>query len=182
MPTIHRHPLPILTALLLALALPLLTPSCKNASTTGKDGASEDQKKTGGLPPGDRMPRFPGCENIPELRDEESKFRCSMEELMTYLGKELKYPEEAKAKGTSGRAVVQFIVQADGYTRFVEILEDPGDGMGEEAARMVRQMQADSIRWVPGTRAGKPIDLPFNLPVQFDPPRDPDTGKIPGGR
>lgn len=182
MPTIQRHHSAWLAALLLALTLPLVSMSCKNASSKGKDAAAGEQKKTGGLPAGDRMPRFPGCENIPELRDEESRFRCSMDELMTYLGKELKYPEEAKARGTSGRAVVQFIVQADGYTRFVEIIEDPGDGLGEEAARMVRQMQTDSIRWIPGTRGGKPIDLPFNLPVQFDLPRDPDTGKIPGGR
>lgn len=176
------HPLhSIARVILVAAALPLLAVSCKNATGSDKsDGKQEESAQ--GMPPGDRMPRFPGCENIPELRDEESKFRCSMEELMTYLGKELKYPEEARAKGTSGRVVVQFIVQADGYTRFVEILEDPGDGLGEEAARMVRQMQTDSIRWVPGTRAGKPIDLPFNLPVQFDLPRDPDTGKIPGGQ
>lgn len=124
------------------------------------------------------MPRFPGCEDLAGA-DDMAKYRCSIQMLMDYLGRDLTYPPEAKAKGTSGEAVVQFIVKEDGQVEFVEIVRDPGDGLGEEAARLVRQMAEKNIRWRPGYKDGKPVAVRFNLPVAFQLPRDPDTGKIP---
>lgn len=114
------------------------------------------------------MPRFPGCESQP-LPDDESRFYCSVERLMGYLGQDLKYPEAARAKGTSGQAVVQFIVKEDGLVEFVKIVEDPGDGLGDEAARMVMKMVDQKVRWRPGYQDGKPVAVRFNLPVKFDP-------------
>ncbi len=124
------------------------------------------------------MPRFPGCEDLAGA-DDMDKYRCSIQMLMDYLGRDLTYPPEAKAKGTSGEAVVQFIVKEDGQVEFVEIVRNPGDGLGEEAARLVRQMAEKNIRWRPGYKDGKPVAVRFNLPVAFQLPLDPDTGKIP---
>lgn len=125
----------------------------------------------------DVMPRFPGCEdqNFP---DDEARYMCSLQTLMDYLGEELKYPAEAKSKGTEGEAVVQFIIQPDGSITFEGILEDPGDGLGEEAARQVKRMIKDGIKWRPGYQDKKPVAVRFNLPVDFKLPRDPETGMI----
>lgn len=124
------------------------------------------------------MPRFPGCETL-NLPSEKARYYCSVENLMEWLGRYIKTPEEAKAKGTVGRAVVQFIVKEDGYVEFVDILEDPGDGLGEEAARLVKKMMEDSIQWRPGYQDGKPVAVRFNLPVEFNQPLDPDSGRLP---
>jgi TonB family protein len=122
------------------------------------------------------MPRFPGCETQ-NLPSEKAKYYCSVENLMDWLGRYVKTPDEAIEKGTVGRAVVQFIVNEDGFVEFVDILEDPGDGLGEEAARLVKKMVADSIRWRPGYQDGQPVAVRFNLPVEFNQPLDPDTGR-----
>lgn len=125
----------------------------------------------------DVMPRFPGCEDQ-NLPDDDAKYMCSLQTLMDYLGQELKYPAEAKSKGTEGEAVVQFIIQADGSVTFEGILEDPGDGLGEEAARQVKRMIKEGIKWRPGYQKNKPVAVRFNLPVDFKLPRDPNTGMI----
>ncbi len=124
----------------------------------------------------DVMPRFPGCEEL-NLPDDEARYRCSLQSLMNYLGAKITYPEEAKKKGTTGEAVVQFIVKVDGSIEFVRIIEDPGDGLGEEAARQVKRMIDEGVKWRPGYQEGKPVSVRFNLPVNFNLPRDPDTGK-----
>lgn len=127
----------------------------------------------------DVMPRFPGCEEL-NLPDDAAKYRCSLQSLMNYLGAKIAYPEEAKKNRTTGEAVVQFIVKADGSTEFVRIIEDPGDGLGEEAARQVKRMIDEGIKWRPGYQEGKPVTVRFNLPVNFNLPPDPETGKIGG--
>lgn len=126
----------------------------------------------------EEMPRFPGCEQL-ELPDAKTRYFCSMQKLMDYLGQDLVYPAEARAKGTVGEAVVQFIVHEDGRVSFAEIVSDPGDGLGEAAAKQVRRMIDEDIRWRPGYKDGKPVAVRFNLPVSFSLPRDPNTGLIP---
>lgn len=115
------------------------------------------------------MPRFPGCETL-DLPSEDARYRCSIERLLDYIAKGLVYPEEARAKGTSGEAVVQFIVRSDGTVEFVKILQDPGDGLGAAAEARIRRMIDDGIIWKPGLKNGQPVGVRFNLPIRFNPP------------
>jgi TonB family protein len=125
------------------------------------------------------MPRFPGCEEM-DLSDDETRYRCSVQLLMDYIGRGISYPPEAKKNQTTGEAVVQFIIQTDGSVEFSKILQDPGDGLGAVAEAQIRRMTREGIIWRPGYKEGKPVAVRFNLPVKFTLPRDPETGKIPG--
>lgn len=159
----------------LALAILFLTVSACGQKATDK--AVEEGETI--YDSAEEMPRFPGCEQM-DLPDDKARYFCSMQKLMDYLGHKLEYPAEAKAKGTVGEAVVQFVVHEDGRVSFAEIVSDPGDGLGEAAARQVRRMIDEDIRWRPGYKDGKPVAVRFNLPVSFNLPRDPNTGLIPG--
>lgn len=159
--------------LVLVVLLGTGMPACQSQETPSAHSTNREV-----LDKAEVMPRFPGCEDLAGA-DDLAKYRCSIQMLMDYLGRDLTYPPQAKAKGTFGEAVVQFIVKEDGQVEFVEIVRDPGDGLGEEAARLVRQMAEKNIRWRPGYKDGKPVAVRFNLPVSFQLPRDPDTGKIP---
>jgi len=108
----------------------------------------------------DEMPTFAGCEGE---TDAEQKKRCSFEQLIAYVSKNLKYPAAAKNAGKEGMAVVSFTVAADGSVDAVSLVSDPGDGMGTEAVRVVESMP----RWAPGAKDGKAVAVEMKLPIRF---------------
>lgn len=83
--------------------------------------------------------------------------------LFDYLVSNIKYPVEAKKKGTEGVVFVTFIVEKDGSVSNVKVLRGIGSGCDEEAVRVVRQMP----KWTPGYLEGKPVRVVFNLPVKY---------------
>ena len=112
----------------------------------------------------EEMPRFPGCEDRGSLAEKKS---CAQEELLKYVYKNLKYPEQAAANGLEGLSVVSFVVRKDGSVDDVKVVRDPGAGMGEAAAATVRKMNEDGLKWLPGRSRSRPVDVQFNLPVRF---------------
>jgi len=60
----------------------------------------------------EEMPRFPGCESS-DLNNL-AKDRCASNKMLQFIYGNLKYPEAARANGTEGTAVVQFVVDKDG--------------------------------------------------------------------
>ena len=77
------------------------------------------------------MPTFPG----------------GQQELMAYLGKNIKYPTIAQENGTQGRVIIQFVVERDGSITDV---------------RVVKSMP----KWLPGKQNGKAVRVKFTVPVQ----------------
>jgi len=80
-----------------------------------------------------------------------------------YLRENIKYPDAAKTEGIEGRAVVSFVIDKSGRIRDVEIVKNPGHGMGEEAQRIVQNFPD----WVPGINEGKKVNVRFIIPVTF---------------
>ncbi|MFN9326632.1 MAG: energy transducer TonB [Flavobacteriales bacterium] len=93
------------------------------------------------------MPEFPG----------------GKEALFAYLGKNLKYPEQAVEEGIEGVVYVTFVVEVDGSITGVKVLRGIGGGCDEEAVRVVRSMP----NWTPGMQAGKPVRVKYNLPIRY---------------
>ncbi len=57
-----------------------------------------------------------------------------------YLREKLRYPEEAKRAGNTGKVHVGFIVCEDGSIYNPKVLRGIGHGCDEEALRLVREM------------------------------------------
>ena len=123
----------------------------------------------------EHMPEFPG----------------GMGEMMKYLCENLRYPKAAFEKGVSGRVVVEFIVEKDGYLsgvktiRFENTAAKPSDtendateedyvqasaqahqatkALTTEAERVVASMP----KWTPGMQDGKAVRVKFVMPVVF---------------
>lgn len=104
--------------------------------------------------------------NCGKITDIEEKKKCSNQELLAFIYKNIKYPKAAKENGTEGMVVISFIVTSEGNITNIEPLRDPGDGCGKEAARIVNLMK-DKNMWAPGIKAGKPVAVKYNLPIQF---------------
>jgi TonB family protein len=80
-----------------------------------------------------------------------------------FIDTEMQYPPKALQKGVQGRAIVQFLVKADGSIDNVSLLSSVNRSLDREAIRLVRAMP----RWTPGQSNGKAVGVYIALAVTF---------------
>ncbi len=80
-----------------------------------------------------------------------------------YLAQNIRYPIEALENDISGTVKLKVLIGKTGKVEDVEIMEDPGGGLGEEAARVIWQMPD----WEPASQNGKTVNYQLTLPVKF---------------
>ncbi|MEM6316155.1 MAG: energy transducer TonB [Bacteroidota bacterium] len=114
----------------------------------------------------EQMPRFPGCQNF--SGDRKAKDLCAQRALMKFLSSKLNYPALARENGIEGTAVIRFVVEKDGHLSKLEIVKDPGGGLGKEALRVVDLMNSMEENWSPGKQNGRSVRVQFNLPIRFN--------------
>ena len=93
------------------------------------------------------MPEFPG----------------GRENLRLWLFQNRKYPEEAKINKIAGRVYVTFVVNSAGKVRDARVAVPVHPLLDAEALRLITSMPD----WKPGSQLGRPVDVRFNLPVEF---------------
>ncbi|MBW4889075.1 TonB family protein [Mucilaginibacter sp. HMF5004] len=86
-----------------------------------------------------------------------------MEKFYTFLGSKIRYPNAAKESGTQGRAVITFIVEKDGSLTDIKAVRDPGNGLADEAIRVLKL----SPKWKPGMQNGRAVRVQYTIPVNF---------------
>lgn len=72
------------------------------------------------------------------------------------------YTEDARRSRVQGVVILEAIIDAQGNVTDVRIIKTLADGLGEEAAKAVRQW-----KFRPGTQNGKPVPVIFSLTVNF---------------
>ena len=95
----------------------------------------------------EKMPAFPGGE----------------QGLLDFIGTNVRYPEEAKKQGISGKVFVGFVVETDGSVSNVKVLQGIGGGCDEEAVRVVKMMP----NWIPGEASGEKVRVMYMIPINF---------------
>ena len=96
---------------------------------------------------------------------------CSHKKLVAFIGDNLKYPKTAMDKKVEGKALISFVINSQGLVENIKILENPGQGCGEEAVRVVELMNSKGMKWVPAQKDGKAVAVDFKLPFQFKLPK-----------
>jgi TonB family protein len=94
---------------------------------------------------------------------EQPTFAGGDEARIKYIKENIKYPEEARAKGIQGTVFVTFVVEANGSISGVRLLRGIGGGCDEESVRLIENMP----RWVPGKQRGQAVRVQFNMPIRF---------------
>ena len=74
------------------------------------------------------------------------------------------YPEMARAERVAGVVIIEALVDKSGFVKDALILKDLPYGMGLAALDAVKQW-----RFAPATRNGEPVDVLFNLTINFRP-------------
>lgn len=77
---------------------------------------------------------------------------------------QLVFPEEAKAKGITGKVFIELIIEPDGTTSNHKVIKGIGSGCDEEALRAIL---ATNIRWNPGKQKNVPVRQRYVIPIRF---------------
>ena len=93
------------------------------------------------------MPTFPG----------------GSQELLTFVSKNLVYPQSAIDNGIQGRVVLTFCITASGEIKDIKIVRSLTPDCDQEAIRILKLMP----KWIPGQQSGKNVDAMFTLPITF---------------
>ena len=96
--------------------------------------------------------------------DEGPEFPGGMEALQKFIEDNMQYPRIAAENNIYGKVYVTFVIDTDGTVLNPRLLRNIGGGCGAEAIRIVKMMP----QWKPGMQKGKPVRVPYNLPVLFD--------------
>jgi protein TonB len=86
-----------------------------------------------------------------------------MQAFYEYVGKNMKYPSQARRMGIEGKVFVQFVVDKDGTISQVQAIKGIGAGCDEEAVRVLQ----NAPKWKPGKQRGRPVRVRMVLPITF---------------
>lgn len=80
-----------------------------------------------------------------------------------YLSKNIRYPQQALQRRVSGRVYVNFILSAQGKVQDAHVVSGPGNGLNDEALRLVWLMPP----WEPARSNGQPVRVACTVPIAF---------------
>ncbi len=86
-----------------------------------------------------------------------------MKAFYAYVGKNMKYPAQARRMGIEGKVYVTFVVGKDGALTDVRVLKGIGAGCDMEAIRVL----SGAPKWKPGKQRGRPVRVRMQLPIIF---------------
>ncbi len=95
----------------------------------------------------DVMPEFPGGQM----------------ELMTYISKNIVYPEKAKADKIQGKVYVAFVINKNGKVENVTLAKGVNEMLDNEAVRVIGTLPD----WTPGKKNGEAVSVNFTIPINF---------------
>ena len=98
-----------------------------------------------------------------EFAERMPQFIGGDKEMMSYLGRNIKYPMNAQERNIQGTVVLRFVVDKDGNITDVTVLRSLDSHCDKEAIRVVKSMP----RWIPGEQNGTPVAVYFTIPVKF---------------
>lgn len=97
----------------------------------------------------------------PEVRPQ---FVGGLRVFAEYVGKAIYYPQQALNRGISGKVYVSFTLSAEGRVQDTYVVSGPGNGLNEEALRLIWTMPA----WEPARANGQPVRVACTLPICFN--------------
>ncbi len=95
----------------------------------------------------EKMPVYPGGEEA--LREDISEL--------------VKYPEEAKKQGVSGKVFITFVVDENGKVINPKIARGVDPSLDKEALRVMGLLKT----WQPGTQRGQAVKVEYTVPINF---------------
>lgn len=112
-------------------------------------------------------------EEVLKAAQEMPEFEGGVKGLMSFLVKNITYPEAAEKAGIEGYVVVRFTVTKTGDVQDIELVRAVDPSLDAEAIRVVK---ATAGKWKPGKVNGEEVNVHYTLPISFKLPK-PDKTK-----
>lgn len=93
----------------------------------------------------------------------EARFPGGIDGWKRFLERNLQYPEIAQENGKQAVVKVQLVVDKEGNVSQVKALNDPGDGLAEEAERVIKK----GPKWIPAEQNGQKVTYRFVQTITF---------------
>lgn len=96
------------------------------------------------------------------------EFPGGTDSLLTFLARNIHYPEKAVKARIEGRCIVGFIIEKDGSVVDPKVVISLSPECDEEALRVVKMMP----KWKPGIQYDEPIGVNYAIPIEFKLPQE----------
>lgn len=106
----------------------------------------------------EEVPTFPGCESLSKVQ----KRACFEEKMQAHVIKNFQYPQVALDLRIHGRVYIMFTIDKDGGISNIKT-RGPDKLLENEAIRIINTLPT----MIPGKQRGKPVPVPFSLPINF---------------
>lgn len=116
----------------------------------------------------DKHPTMPDGNGIYACAEQQPEFPGGATEMLRFIGRHLKYPEEQLRDGIQGRVVVKFYVDTLGRVCEPTIIRGKDSVLDREALRVVRLFPD----FTPGRLNGQKVSVWMTLPIVFKLPAD----------
>lgn len=103
------------------------------------------------------------ADQVFEIVEEGATPKGGIPQFLQWVGKNIKYPAQAKRMGVEGKVYVQFVVDTDGSLTDVKVIRGIGGGCDEEAVRIFEKAK----KWSPGKQRGRAVKQRIVLPINF---------------
>lgn len=105
----------------------------------------------------------PDDDKVYEVAEVMPEYPGGQGELLKFLARNIKYPEESVKNKEEGRVQIAFIVNKDGSISDVKVLKNTTPLLDAEAIRITKSMP----NWTPGKDKGKVVRVAYTIPVTF---------------
>ena len=85
------------------------------------------------------------------------------DEFYSALGKEIKYPTNARRLGIEGKVFVEFVVDKNGELTSIKVVKGISTDCDEEAVRVLKGMP----KWKPGKQRGRAVKVRMVVPITY---------------
>lgn len=82
---------------------------------------------------------------------------------MEFIANNIRYTDEMKETGITGRVVVSVVIKKDGSIGEPKIIRSIHPLFDNEALRVISSMP----KWRPGSQRGKHVEVTYSIPILF---------------
>ncbi len=111
----------------------------------------------------DEAPEEEAADEIFQFVEDQPTPLGGMKAFYAYVGKNMKYPAQARRMGIEGKVYITFVVGKDGALTDIQVLKGIGAGCDQEAIRVL----SGAPKWKPGKQRGRPVRVRMQLPIIF---------------
>lgn len=108
-------------------------------------------------------PTMEGSDTVWNFTGKEPVLPGGKEALYNYIGKNMRYPDSAKANKIQGKVIVKFCVTRKGNVTNHEVIKSVSPDLDAEALRVIKTI----TKFEPGYQDGKPVAVWYEVPISF---------------